>query len=573
MTRKTLQLSDPHGTVAYREAGEGEPLVLIHGVGMQSAAWGPQVEALSSAHRVIALDMPGHGGSSPLPAGSGLEAFVDWAARAIRGLGLGRVNLAGHSMGSLIAAGVAVEHPDLILRVALVNGVHRRGEEAREAVMSRAAAIRAAADEGRPADPEAPLSRWFTAGWADQSARALTSQLLADVSPDGYATAYAAFASGDRVYADRLAEIACPVLVLTGEMDANSTPAMAEAMAAAAPRGRAFVVPNHRHMVNLTAPETVTEALRDWLARPTLDDGSGQSLRQLRDTFGAFMTGVTVVTVDNGGTPLGFTANSFASVSLDPPLLQVSIARTSRNYAAVTQGKGFAINILAEDQKEVSNTFARPVEDRFATVEWKNGPAGNPVIGGVAAWFDCVTHRVIEAGDHAILIGRVVDFENTASAGLGYFRGAYIQPGLAAKAADVGPSVVVSALIEQNGSVLLVDDTGGGVALPSRVAGRNGARAALADILSQTGLKTDAGFIYAVYDDDKRGQSHIAFLCRAAEGVPAKGCFVPLDENALTDVTDPATKTMLTRFVEESRIGNFGIYFGTETAGEVRRVV
>lgn len=92
--------------------------------------------------------------------------------------------------------------------------------------------------------------------------------------------------------------------------------------------------------------------------------------RQLRDAFGAFLTGVTVVTTINAeGQPIGFTANSFTSVSLDPPLLLVCLAKTSRNYAAVTEAAGFAVNILSEAQKDVSNTFARPVEDRFAAVD------------------------------------------------------------------------------------------------------------------------------------------------------------------------------------------------------------
>ena len=87
--------------------------------------------------------------------------------------------------------------------------------------------------------------------------------------------------------------------------------------------------------------------------------------RALRDAFGAFANGVTVVTSGPAeGGPIGFTANSFASVSLDPPLLLVCLAKTSRNYALMTGAAGFAVNILAEDQKEVSNTFARPVEYR-----------------------------------------------------------------------------------------------------------------------------------------------------------------------------------------------------------------
>ena len=126
MTLTTLQLSEPYGQIAYRQAGQGEPVVLIHGVGMQSAAWGPQIEALSATHHVIALDMPGHGGSDPLPPEAQLPDFVAWCAAALETLNLGAVNLAGHSMGALIAGGVAIEHPSLVQRIAVVNGVYRR---------------------------------------------------------------------------------------------------------------------------------------------------------------------------------------------------------------------------------------------------------------------------------------------------------------------------------------------------------------------------------------------------------------------------------------------------------------
>lgn len=157
--------------------------------------------------------------------------------------------------------------------------------------------------------------------------------------------------------------------------------------------------------------------------------------RALRDAFGAFLTGVTVVTtVDDAGAPIGFTANSFTSVSLDPPLLLVCLAKTSRNYATLTAAKGFGVNILSEGQKDVSNTFARPVEDRFAAVDWRMGPYGSPVFADVAAWFDCATHDVVDAGDHVILIGRVEGFDNSGKTGLGYARGGYFTPALAERA-------------------------------------------------------------------------------------------------------------------------------------------
>jgi len=240
------------------EAGAGGPLVLIHGVGMRAEAWEPQIAALSGNFRVIAVDMPGHGGSDALAGAPELVDYIAWAARVLQALNCGPVAVAGHSMGALIALGLAVEHAGQVSRVALLNAVHRRSEAARAAVLARADEI---AQGGGEID--GPLGRWFgpeQAGLRDQ-----VGAWLRDVPRAGYAAAYHAFAGGDEVYADRLGEIGCPVLVLTGDGDANSTVEMTRAMAAMAPLGRAEVIVGHRHMVNLTAPEQVSAALQRWM--------------------------------------------------------------------------------------------------------------------------------------------------------------------------------------------------------------------------------------------------------------------------------------------------------------------
>jgi len=141
MTSTTLRLSDGR-SVSYRACGGGAPLVLIHGVGLNAAAWAPQCTALAASRRVIAVDMPGHGGSDPLAPGAELPDFVAWCAQVIAALGVGPVDLAGHSMGALIAGGVAVTRPDLVTRVALLNGVYRRDPTARAAVVARAEALK-----------------------------------------------------------------------------------------------------------------------------------------------------------------------------------------------------------------------------------------------------------------------------------------------------------------------------------------------------------------------------------------------------------------------------------------------
>ena len=260
MTSTTRQLSEPYGILSFREAGQGAPVLLLHGVGMQSAAWEPQIEALSRSHRVIALDMPGHGGSSPLPEGAELPDFVAWLAAVFQDLDLGGVSLAGHSMGALIALGFAIEHPERLARVALLNGVYRRSSAARSAVEARADEIKAGI-----VDFDTPLSRWFGDSLEEQAVRADVAAWLGQVDLAGYAAAYGAFARGDLVYSDRLTEITCPFLAITGDGDPNSTPAMTHAMADAVANGRALVISGHRHMVNLTAPDVVTEAMQTWL--------------------------------------------------------------------------------------------------------------------------------------------------------------------------------------------------------------------------------------------------------------------------------------------------------------------
>ncbi|WP_299950387.1 alpha/beta hydrolase [uncultured Ruegeria sp.] len=272
MTSKTLQLSDPFGSVAYQEAGlshagKDAPLVLIHGVGMQSAAWKPQVEMFSKTHHVIALDMPGHGGSDQIRLGSELPVFLDWLLAALDGMRLDRVNLVGHSMGALIAGGFAVRNPERVARVALLNGVFCRDGAASKSVIERAELIGTGAF-----DLETPLQRWFGDTPMDQAARDDVASWLSAVDINGYATAYGAFARGDALYSDEFGQITCPLLALTGDGDPNSTPAMSQAMANAASRGKAVIIENHRHMVNLTAPDAVNAALEAWLQTP-LDEG------------------------------------------------------------------------------------------------------------------------------------------------------------------------------------------------------------------------------------------------------------------------------------------------------------
>jgi flavin reductase (DIM6/NTAB) family NADH-FMN oxidoreductase RutF len=127
-----------------------------------------------------------------------------------------------------------------------------------------------------------------------------------------------------------------------------------------------------------------------------------------RRTCARFTTGITVVTVlDSLGRPHGMTVNSFSSVSLDPPLVLVSIDLRNAILGHFISSSWFAINILAEHQEELSRRFSSPAENRFIDVSWHAGVSGTPILDGVLAHLECSVVQTFEAGDHTVLIGEV----------------------------------------------------------------------------------------------------------------------------------------------------------------------
>ena len=160
----------------------------------------------------------------------------------------------------------------------------------------------------------------------------------------------------------------------------------------------------------------------------TMTSSPMPDLRALKDAFGAFMTGVTVVsTLDTRGEPQGFTANSFTSVSLDPPLLLVCPGRALSCFDAFARCERFAVSILSDRQRGVSDLFATTDSDRFQRADWEPDADGCPVIANAAASFGCRTHSRTEAGDHVVLIGSIERFSASRSGVLGYHRGDYFE--------------------------------------------------------------------------------------------------------------------------------------------------
>ncbi|GHF43910.1 alpha/beta fold hydrolase [Seohaeicola zhoushanensis] len=243
------------GGLAAITAGEGPLVLLLHGVGLRAEAWNAQIDALSARYRVVAPDLPGHGGS-PAVGVERLGAYTDAVARLLDEPGL----VVGHSMGALIALDLAGRYPDMVDGIAALNSVFRRSDSARAAVRARAEAL----DGQTIADPTPTLKRWF--GEAMSPERAACESWLRGNDPEGYRAAYAVFSRSDGPSSASLRALPVPALFMTGEAEPNSTPAMSRAMAELAPQGQALVVPGAAHMLPMTHPDVVNAALLDLAA-------------------------------------------------------------------------------------------------------------------------------------------------------------------------------------------------------------------------------------------------------------------------------------------------------------------
>lgn len=149
--------------------------------------------------------------------------------------------------------------------------------------------------------------------------------------------------------------------------------------------------------------------------------------RALREALGWYATGVAVVTsVAADGRPLGLTVNSFSSVSLDPPLVLFSLDRGAFSLPEFVAAGHFAINILSEDQRDLSTVFARPLADKWSGLAYDRWQTGSPILRDTLASFECRTEATYDGGDHLIFLGRVMRLDHRKGGRpLLYFRGAY----------------------------------------------------------------------------------------------------------------------------------------------------
>lgn len=302
--------------------------------------------------------------------------------------------------------------------------------------------------------------------------------------------------------------------------------------------------------------------------------------RNLRQALGSFPTGVTVVScLDKNNNPLGFTANSFTSVSLDPQLISICIDKESFNIDTFSITEHFAVSILSESQQSISTTFATPNEERFKDIDWRSEDTGSPIISNAVAWFDCKTEQVVDAGDHLILIGKIITFDSSPKTPLMYLRGNYVNLGLEQKMLlameNENTEIIVGAIIEWRKKVfLLKNKNNGSLYFPS--ASRLGHiedKQSLLGVLKNLNMSINEHYLFSVFEKAEDKTSLIYYRAQAKEEVTAlKDSFYDFDAIPFDKLTDEASRIMLKRYIKERELNAFGIFVGKESEGKVEAI-
>ena len=299
--------------------------------------------------------------------------------------------------------------------------------------------------------------------------------------------------------------------------------------------------------------------------------------RSLRQALGSFPTGVTVVScLDKNQDALGFTANSFTSVSLDPKLISICIDKESFNIDSFSIAKHFAVSVLSEDQQSISTTFASPNEDRFKNVDWRAEDTGSPIICGAVAWFDCKTEQIVDAGDHLILIGKIIAFDSSPKTPLMYLRGNYVNLGLEQKMLlameNENTEIIVGAIIEWRKKVFLLKDNNSDLLYfpsASRL-GHIDDNQSLLGLLKNLNITINEHYLFSVFEKAEDRTSLIYYRAQAKEGAEdLVNSFYAFDDIPFDKLSDDASRIMLKRYVKERELNAFGIFVGKESEGKV----
>jgi flavin reductase (DIM6/NTAB) family NADH-FMN oxidoreductase RutF/pimeloyl-ACP methyl ester carboxylesterase len=413
---------------------EDPAVLLLHGGGQTRRSWRAAARALAAAGRyAIALDLRGHGDSEWATDGRyDLAAFAA-DVRAVLSSLQTRPAVVGASIGGLAALAALSENGETLASgLVLVDAAPWMDAEA----SARTGAALRRHGEGFADLDEALAAAREVSNRPFASAEALRPHLRE--APDGrfhwrwdprFLNAF------DLSDATRLepaaARLNMPVLIVRGEESQVVSHETAIRFRDLMPDAEVAEIEGAGHLVAVERLEmfnaTLLEFLEKRLPRAPLSFEQGSDARMLRDVLGCFGTGVIVATtLDALGKPVGLTANSFTSVSLDPPLVLFCLAKSAGSLPHFDRAQAWGVNVLHIGQQPVSARFAKRGEERFEVTPWEQWETGAPIISGSLASLECTPFARHEAGDHVVFIGEVkrARFEPRRDPLL-YFRGRY----------------------------------------------------------------------------------------------------------------------------------------------------
>jgi len=258
-----------HGTfegTAYSVVGSGEPVVLVHGLGMHRGMWRWQIPALADRFTVVTYDLLGHGDSKNPPIDCTLSDFADQLAGLVDALELKRFALAGFSLGGMIVRSYTLSHPDHVKALAILHSAHDRTPEERDAIMVR---VNQSVEAGPSATVDAALGRWFGETYrnANPDVMEMVRNAILANDPKVYPSIYRVLALGDEELATAITDIRCPTLVMTGDEDYGNSAEMSLKMAEMIPHAEAVILPGLRHMAMAEDPDAFNAPLLSFLDR------------------------------------------------------------------------------------------------------------------------------------------------------------------------------------------------------------------------------------------------------------------------------------------------------------------
>jgi flavin reductase (DIM6/NTAB) family NADH-FMN oxidoreductase RutF/pimeloyl-ACP methyl ester carboxylesterase len=415
---------------------ENPTVVLVHGLGQSRGVWAYAARALAEAGRyAISFDLRGHGESDrPSDGKYDFTSFVGDLRAVLEQLSNRPVVVGGSAGGWIAAAAVGEGGPQCASGLVLVDAApwldFAASQRIGDLLKLHVGGFRTVED-AQVAAAQLYRSRKLPSLEALRSRLILDSNGLLHWNWDARVLGALQLDEVARRVVAALPHTKIPTLCIRGRESEFVTAAAATQLQALIPGAESVEVEGAGHIVASDQVDSFNATLLEFLERRIPRDpliySSGSDSRTLRDALGCFATGITVVTtVGPDGAPVGLTANSFSSVSLNPPLILACLAKSTVSLAAVEHANHFAINVLHIGQQPLSERFSKRGEDRFITTPYSTWSTGVPIINGSLANFECRKYALYEGGDHMILVGQVerAQFEPRRDPLL-YFRGVY----------------------------------------------------------------------------------------------------------------------------------------------------